>query len=67
LETIVLPLEPIALKKGFWFMKFALICVYLVISLLFSLILIGVSFLFASSSSSTYLEKGAVYNMDQEP
>ena len=31
-------------------MEFALICVYLVISLLFSLILIGFSFLFASSS-----------------
>ncbi len=42
-------------------MEFAPICVYLVISLLFSLILIGVSFLFASSSSLAYLEKLLAY------
>nr|YP_009863135.1 NADH dehydrogenase subunit 3 [Anthoceros punctatus]YP_009863177.1 NADH dehydrogenase subunit 3 [Anthoceros agrestis]QKD76591.1 NADH dehydrogenase subunit 3 [Anthoceros punctatus]QKD76633.1 NADH dehydrogenase subunit 3 [Anthoceros agrestis] len=38
-------------------MEFVLICVYLVISLPPLLILIGVSFLFASSSSLAYPEK----------
>jgi hypothetical protein len=38
-------------------MEFAPICVYLVISLLLSLILIGVSFLFASSSSLVEIRK----------
>ncbi len=48
LETIVLPLELLSQEKnGSWFMEFAPIYVYLVISLLLSLILIGVSFLFA--------------------
>nr|NP_943681.1 putative reverse transcriptase and intron maturase [Chara vulgaris]AAP92213.1 putative reverse transcriptase and intron maturase [Chara vulgaris] len=42
-------------------MEFAPICVYLVISLLLSLILIGLSFLFASSSSLTYPEKLSAY------
>jgi NADH-ubiquinone oxidoreductase chain 3 len=42
-------------------MEFAPIFVYLVISLLLSLILIGVSFLFASSSSLAYPEKLSAY------
>ena len=58
LETIVLPLELFSFQKsGSWFMEFAPIFVYLIISLLLSLILIGVSFLFASSSSLAYPEK----------
>ena len=44
-------------RNGYWLMEFAFVCVYLVINLLFSLILIGVFFLFASSSNSTYPEK----------
>jgi group II intron reverse transcriptase/maturase len=62
LETIVLPLELFSSQKMCdWFMEFAPICVYLVISLLLSLILIGLSFLFASSSSLTYPEKLSAY------
>ena len=44
------------IKNGYWFMGFALICVYLVIRLLFFFILIDVSFLFASSFSLAYLK-----------
>jgi NADH:ubiquinone oxidoreductase subunit 3 (subunit A) len=62
LETIVLPLELFSLKKsGSSFMEFAPIFIYLVISLLLSLILIGVSFLFASSSGLAYPEKLSAY------
>nr|YP_009235298.1 NADH dehydrogenase subunit 3 [Racomitrium lanuginosum]AMD11911.1 NADH dehydrogenase subunit 3 [Racomitrium lanuginosum] len=48
-------------------MEFAPICVYLVISLLFSLILIGVSFLFASSSNLAYPEKLSAYECGFDP
>nr|YP_004927663.1 NADH dehydrogenase subunit 3 [Treubia lacunosa]AEH99710.1 NADH dehydrogenase subunit 3 [Treubia lacunosa]QIA60225.1 NADH dehydrogenase subunit 3 [Treubia lacunosa] len=48
-------------------MEFAPISVYLVISLLLSLILIGVSFLFASSSSSAYPEKLSAYECGFDP
>ena len=54
-------------KSGSWFMEFAPICVYLVISLLLSLILIGVSFLFASSSSLAYPEKLSAYECGFDP
>lgn len=54
-------------KSGSWFMEFAPICVYLVISLLFSLILIAVSFLFASSSNSAYPEKLSAYECGFDP
>jgi NADH-ubiquinone oxidoreductase chain 3 len=48
-------------------MEFAPICVYLVISLLLSLVLIGVSFLFASSSSLAYPEKLSAYECGFDP
>jgi NADH-ubiquinone oxidoreductase chain 3 len=48
-------------------MEFAPICVYLVISLLFSLILIDVSFLFASSSNLAYPEKLSAYEYRFDP
>ncbi|CAK9195746.1 unnamed protein product [Sphagnum troendelagicum] len=48
-------------------MEFAPICVYLVISLLLSLILIDVSFLFASSSSLAYPEKLSAYECGFDP
>jgi NADH-ubiquinone oxidoreductase chain 3 len=48
-------------------MEFAPICVYLVISLLLSLILIGVSFVFAFSSSLAYLEKLSTYECGFNP
>jgi NADH-ubiquinone oxidoreductase chain 3 len=48
-------------------MEFAPICVYLVISLLLSLILIGVFFLFASSSSLAYPEKLSAYECGFDP
>nr|YP_009674820.1 NADH dehydrogenase subunit 3 [Fossombronia foveolata]QDE12802.1 NADH dehydrogenase subunit 3 [Fossombronia foveolata]QIA59933.1 NADH dehydrogenase subunit 3 [Fossombronia cristula] len=48
-------------------MEFAPIFVYSVISLLLSLILIGVSFLFASSSSSAYPEKLSAHECGFDP
>jgi NADH-ubiquinone oxidoreductase chain 3 len=48
-------------------MEFAPICVYLIISLLLSLILIGVSFLFASSSSLAYPKKLSAYECGFDP
>uniref|UniRef100_UPI0030FEFB59 NADH dehydrogenase subunit 3 n=1 Tax=Cyathodium cavernarum TaxID=351593 RepID=UPI0030FEFB59 len=48
-------------------MEFAPIFVYLVISLLLSLILIGVSFLFASSFSLAYPEKLSAYECGFDP
>nr|YP_009431770.1 NADH dehydrogenase subunit 3 [Calypogeia arguta]ASZ80283.1 NADH dehydrogenase subunit 3 [Calypogeia arguta]UYI31561.1 NADH dehydrogenase subunit 3 [Calypogeia arguta] len=48
-------------------MEFAPIFVYLVISLLLSLILIGVSFPFASSSSLAYPEKLSAYECGFDP
>jgi NADH-ubiquinone oxidoreductase chain 3 len=48
-------------------MEFAPICVYLIISLLLSLILIGVSFLFASSSSLAYPKKLLAYECGFDP
>jgi NADH-ubiquinone oxidoreductase chain 3 len=48
-------------------MEFAPICVYLVINLLLSLILIGVSFLFTSSSSLAYPEKLSIYECGFDP
>jgi NADH-ubiquinone oxidoreductase chain 3 len=47
-------------------MEFAPICVYLIISLLLSLILIGVSFLFASSSLA-YPKKLPAYKCGFDP
>jgi NADH-ubiquinone oxidoreductase chain 3 len=47
-------------------MEFAPIFVHLVISLLLSLILIGVSFPFASSSSLAYPEKLSAYECGSE-
>jgi hypothetical protein len=48
-------------------MEFSPICVYLVIGLLLSLILIGVSFLFASSSSLVYPKKLSAYECGFDP
>nr|YP_009755793.1 NADH dehydrogenase subunit 3 [Gonatozygon brebissonii]QIQ23071.1 NADH dehydrogenase subunit 3 [Gonatozygon brebissonii] len=48
-------------------MEFAPISVYLVISLLLSLILVGVSFLFASSSNLAYPEKLSAYECGFDP
>jgi NADH-ubiquinone oxidoreductase chain 3 len=48
-------------------MEFAPICVYLIKSLLLSLILIGVSFLFGSSSSLAYPEKLLAYECGFDP
>jgi hypothetical protein len=48
-------------------MEFAPICIYLVISLLLSLISIGVSFLFASSYRLAYLEKLLAYKCGFDP
>nr|YP_009775887.1 NADH dehydrogenase subunit 3 [Bartramia patens]QJA16113.1 NADH dehydrogenase subunit 3 [Bartramia patens] len=48
-------------------MEFAPICVYLVISLPFSLILIGVSFLFAFSFNLVYPEKLSAYECGFDP
>jgi NADH-ubiquinone oxidoreductase chain 3 len=47
-------------------LEFAPICIYLVISLLVSLILLGVPFLFASNSS-TYPEKLSAYECGFDP
>lgn len=47
-------------------LEFAPICIYLVISLLVSLILLGVPFLF-SSNSSTYPEKLSAYECGFDP
>ena len=48
-------------------MEFAPISIYLVISLLLSLILVGVSFLFASSSNLAYPEKLSAYECGFDP
>ena len=48
-------------------MEFAAISIYLVISLLLSLILVGVSFLFASSSNLAYPEKLSAYECGFDP
>nr|WRK84408.1 Nad3 [Phylloglossum drummondii] len=48
-------------------MEFAPICVYLVISLLLSLISIGVSLLFASPSGSAYPEKLSAHECGFDP
>nr|YP_009531824.1 NADH dehydrogenase subunit 3 [Leiosporoceros dussii]AXZ70972.1 NADH dehydrogenase subunit 3 [Leiosporoceros dussii] len=48
-------------------MEFVPICVYLVISLLLSLILIGVSFLFAFSFSLAYPEKLSAHECGFDP
>ena len=48
-------------------MEFAPISVYLLISLLLSLILVGVSFLFASSSTSHEPEKLSAYECGFDP
>lgn len=48
-------------------MEFAPISVYLVISLILSLILVGVSFLFASSSNLAYPEKLSAYECGFDP
>ncbi len=55
------------LPNGFWFMEFAPICVYLVLNLLLFLIPIGVSFLYASSSSLAYPEKLSAYECGIDP
>jgi NADH-ubiquinone oxidoreductase chain 3 len=47
--------------------EFAPICVYLVINLLLSFILVKVFVLFASSSSLAYLEKLLIYECDFDP
>ena len=54
-------------KNGGWYMEFAPICVYLEISLLYSLISIGTSFVFASSSSLAYPNKWSTYEYDFDP
>jgi NADH-ubiquinone/plastoquinone oxidoreductase, chain 3 len=54
-------------KKSNLIMEFAPISVYLVISLLLSLILVGVSFLFASSSNLAYPEKLSAYECGFDP
>nr|ACH47056.1 NADH dehydrogenase subunit 3 [Isoetes engelmannii]ACI02096.1 NADH dehydrogenase subunit 3 [Isoetes engelmannii]ACI95884.1 NADH dehydrogenase subunit 3 [Isoetes engelmannii]ACS71779.1 NADH dehydrogenase subunit 3 [Isoetes engelmannii]ADT62144.1 NADH dehydrogenase subunit 3 [Isoetes engelmannii] len=48
-------------------MEFGPICVHLVISLLLSLILIGVSFLFAPAPFSSYPEKLSAYECGFDP
>jgi NADH:ubiquinone oxidoreductase subunit 3 (subunit A) len=48
-------------------MEFAPISVYLVISLILSLILVGVSFLFSSSSNLAYPEKLSAYECGFDP
>lgn len=48
-------------------MEFAPISVYLVISLILSLILVGVSYLFSSSSNLAYPEKLSAYECGFDP
>ncbi|GJP53401.1 hypothetical protein CLOM_g12548 [Closterium sp. NIES-68] len=48
-------------------MEFAPISVYLVISLVLSLILVGVSYLFSSSSNLAYPEKLSAYECGFDP
>nr|QKQ14692.1 NADH dehydrogenase subunit 3 [Zygnema circumcarinatum] len=48
-------------------MEFAPISVYLIISLILSLILVGVSFLFSSSSNLAYPEKLSAYECGFDP
>jgi NADH-ubiquinone oxidoreductase chain 3 len=48
-------------------MEFAPISIYLIVSLLLSLILIGVSFLFAASSNLAYPEKLSAYECGFDP
>jgi NADH:ubiquinone oxidoreductase subunit 3 (subunit A) len=50
-----------AKQKRLRCMEFAPICVYLGISLLLSVILVGVSFLFAASAHCAYPEKLSAY------
>lgn len=53
-------------KRAVMMLEFSPICIYLVISLLLSLILLGVPFLFASNSS-TYPEKLSAYECGFDP
>lgn len=57
---------PLRERKAVMMSEFAPICIYLVISLLVSLILLGLPFLFASNSS-TYPEKLSAYECGFDP